>query len=60
MMQRVPTAGFYENVIEDHNYTMFSMYPPCSNSNDPWQLTREEKAMVRRNHSSILEIASLN
>lgn len=48
-MQRVPNVGFYENVIEDHNYTMFTMYPPGGNSNDSWQLTKEEKAMVRDN-----------
>lgn len=46
-MQRVPNVGFYENVIEEHNYTMFTMYPPGGNSNDSWQLTKEEKNMVR-------------
>lgn len=46
MTQRVPSAGFYDTIVEDHNYTMFSMYPPSSNLYDPWQLTKEEKAMV--------------
>lgn len=47
MTQRVPSAGFCDNIVEDHSYTMFSMYPPVSNLSDPWQLTKEEKAMVR-------------
>lgn len=47
MTQRVPNGGFYDNIVEDHNYTMFSMYPPAPNLCDPWQLTKEEKAMVR-------------
>lgn len=47
MTQRVPSAGFYDNIVEDHTYTMFSMYPPNFNQSDPWQLTKEEKAMVR-------------
>ncbi|XP_029043927.1 transcription factor kayak isoform X2 [Osmia lignaria lignaria] len=46
MTQRVPSAGFYDTIVEDHNYTMFSMYPPTSNFSDPWQLTKEEKAML--------------
>ncbi|XP_033176126.1 transcription factor kayak isoform X2 [Bombus impatiens] len=37
MTQRVPSAGFDDTIIEDHNYTMFSMYPPNSNLCDPWQ-----------------------
>ncbi|XP_012145639.1 transcription factor kayak isoform X1 [Megachile rotundata] len=45
MTQRVPSAGFYDTIVEDHNYTMFSMYP-TSNYSDPWQLTKEEKAML--------------
>ncbi|XP_017796084.1 PREDICTED: transcription factor kayak isoform X1 [Habropoda laboriosa] len=46
MTQRVPSAGFYDTIVDDHNYTMFSLYPPTSNLNDPWQLTKEEKAML--------------
>ncbi|XP_076667246.1 transcription factor kayak isoform X2 [Andrena cerasifolii] len=46
MTQRVPSAGFCDNIVEDHSYTMFSMYPPVSNLSDPWQLTKEEKAML--------------
>lgn len=50
MTQRVPSASLYDvdaAAIEDHNYTMFSMYPPSSGTADPWHLTKEEKAMVR-------------
>ncbi|XP_033337275.1 transcription factor kayak isoform X1 [Megalopta genalis] len=45
MSQRVPNEGFYD-IVEDHSYTMFSMYTPTSNLPDPWQLTKEEKAML--------------
>ncbi|XP_043582272.1 transcription factor kayak isoform X1 [Bombus pyrosoma] len=37
MTQRVPSVGYDDTIIEDHNYTMFSMYPPNSNLSDPWQ-----------------------
>lgn len=49
MTQRVPSVGYYDNIVEDHNYTMFSMYPPSTNTAtaDFWHLTKEEKAMVR-------------
>lgn len=40
MTQRVPNAGFYDNIVEDHSYTMFSMYP---NIVDSWQLTKDDK-----------------
>ncbi|XP_015440196.1 PREDICTED: transcription factor kayak isoform X1 [Dufourea novaeangliae] len=46
MTQRVPSTVFYDTIVEDHSYTMFSMYPPASNLSDPWQLTKEEKAML--------------
>lgn len=46
-MQRVPSAGYYDNIVEDHSYTMFSMYPPVTTVVDHWQLTKED-AMVRR------------
>lgn len=46
MTQRVPSAGYYDNIIEDHSYTtMFSMYPPTTN--DHWQFTKEDNSMVR-------------
>ncbi|KYM95250.1 hypothetical protein ALC62_14161 [Cyphomyrmex costatus] len=46
MTQRVPSTGYYDNIIEDHSYTMFSMYPPTTNAVD-WQLMKEENCMVR-------------
>jgi len=46
MTQRVPSTGYYDNIIEDHSYTMFSMYPPTTNVMD-WQLMKEENGMVR-------------
>lgn len=48
MTQRVPSAGYYDNIVEDHSYTTFSMYPPATTIADHWQLTKEENAMVRR------------
>ncbi|TGZ49153.1 Transcription factor kayak [Temnothorax longispinosus] len=45
MTQRVPSAGYYDNIIEDHSYTMFSMYPPTTNIAD-WQLMKEENGML--------------
>lgn len=48
MTQLVPNNAFYENIADEHNYTMFSMYPPsATTSSDSWLLTKEEKAMVR-------------
>lgn len=47
MTQRVPSTGFYDNIVEDHNYTMFSMYPPTSNLSDPWQPSKLDNIMVR-------------
>ncbi|KYQ49988.1 Transcription factor kayak [Trachymyrmex zeteki] len=46
MTQRVPSTGYYDNIIEDHSYTMFSMYPATTNAVD-WQLMKEENCMVR-------------
>ncbi|XP_054010395.1 transcription factor kayak isoform X2 [Hylaeus anthracinus] len=46
MTQRVPSAGFCDNIVEDHSYTMFSMYPPNFNQADPWQLSKEENAIL--------------
>ncbi|KAF7382881.1 hypothetical protein HZH66_013283 [Vespula vulgaris] len=56
-MQRVPTSGYYENVVEDHNYTMFSMYPTINSNNpsDCMQLTKEEKAMKKRRFLDLLD-----
>ncbi|XP_011864000.1 PREDICTED: transcription factor kayak isoform X2 [Vollenhovia emeryi] len=45
MTQRVPSTGYYDNIIEDHSYTMFSMYPPATNVVD-WQLMKEENGML--------------
>lgn len=47
MMQRVP--NYYDNIVEDHSYTMFSTYPPTTNVVDHWQIvqTKDENAMVR-------------
>lgn len=47
MTQRVPSAGFDDTIIEDHNYTMFSMYPPNSNLCDPWQANKLDAFAVR-------------
>ncbi|EZA47945.1 hypothetical protein X777_14516 [Ooceraea biroi] len=48
MTQRVPSTGYYDNIVEDHSYTMFSMYPPSNTSvPDHWQLMKED-AMVRK------------
>ncbi|KAI4474503.1 hypothetical protein M0802_015576 [Mischocyttarus mexicanus] len=58
IMQRVPTVGgFYDNVVEDHNYTMFSMYPTINNhSTDFLQLSKEEKAVVNNYFSLIFYV----
>lgn len=48
MTQRVPSAGYYDNIVEDHSYTTFSLYPPATTVADHWQLTKEENVMVRR------------
>jgi len=47
MTQRVPS--YYDNIVEDHSYTMFSTYPPTANVVDHWQImhTKDENAMVR-------------
>lgn len=47
MTQRVPSAGFYDTIVEDHSYTMFSMYPPNPNLSDPWQPSKPDGVMVR-------------
>ncbi|XP_020287588.1 transcription factor kayak isoform X2 [Pseudomyrmex gracilis] len=44
MTQRVPSAGYYDNIVEDHSYTMFSMYPPTTS--DHWQFTKEDNSML--------------
>lgn len=46
MTQRVPSAGFYDTIVEDHNYTMFSMYPPTSNLPDSWQPNKLDNVML--------------
>ncbi|EGI69976.1 hypothetical protein G5I_01301 [Acromyrmex echinatior] len=43
MMQRVPSTGYCDNIIEDHSYTMFSMYPPTTNVD--W-LMKDENCMI--------------
>ena len=48
MTQRVPSAGFDDTIIEDHNYTMFSMYPPNSNLPDPWQSNKLDAFTVSK------------
>lgn len=49
MMQRVPSTGYYDNIVEDHSYTMYSMYPQSNNViSDHWQLMKEDP-MVREN-----------
>lgn len=60
MTQRVPSAGYCDNIIEDHSYTMFSMYPPTTTIADHWQLTKEENAMVRRMLSIAVEFRAGN
>ena len=46
MSQLVPNPGFHEAMTDDNVYSLFSMYPPYEVAPDPWQLTKEEKAMV--------------
>ncbi|XP_011348980.1 transcription factor kayak isoform X1 [Ooceraea biroi] len=47
MTQRVPSTGYYDNIVEDHSYTMFSMYPPSNTSvPDHWQLMKEDAMLV--------------
>jgi hypothetical protein len=50
MTQRVPNSGYYDNIVEDHSYTMFSMYPPTNTGiPDHWQLMKED-AMVKKRY----------
>lgn len=46
MTQQVPSACFFENIVEDHNYTMFSMYSQPTNLIDTWQFAKDDKNMV--------------
>lgn len=57
MSQLVPNSSFYPVMTDDSIYSSFSMYSSQVAGQDPWQLTKEEKAMVSKIyhlHSTII------